>query len=45
MSDNNVIDFDDDYDDFDDQCNDEDYYDDDGQPDEMQEWHDFDPDC
>lgn len=20
-------------------------YDDDGQPDEMQEWHDFDPDC
>lgn len=21
------------------------YYEDDGQPDEMQEWHDFDPEC
>ena len=29
-------------------CNDilpEDEYEDDGQPDEQQEWHDFDPDC
>jgi hypothetical protein len=24
---------------------DDDDYEDDGQPDEMQEWHDFDPDC
>lgn len=31
------VDQDDDYDD--------EIYEDDGQPDEMQEWHDFDPDC
>lgn len=26
-------------------ADDDDDYEDDGQPDEMQEWHDFDPDC
>ena len=28
-----------------DQGHPEDYYDPDGQPDEAQEWHDYDPDC
>lgn len=28
-----------------DECYDHDQYEYDGQPDEMQEWHDFDPDC
>ena len=31
--------------DDDDEWVDEDFFDDDGQPDEAQEWHDFDPDC
>ena len=28
-----------------DDCSSDDWAEDDGQPDEMQEWHDFDPDC